>query len=419
MINNEDWMNKIWEWADYYEIGDGEIPRTEKELKSMECLYISEDINIRNRFDLPPEFVNLTNIVDVRLSGLKLTKVPRVLYQMVNITKLDLSLNNIKTIIKEIENLVHLKELNLSANNISKISKNIGKLLLLKDLQLEINKLQELPAEINLLTQLEEISFGGNDISSYPEVLDNSKIQKWILKIWRWKIEENIWGEASERSVWWLKHYRRYLYDTEGIPLNSKKIRENRHNIYIKNDKREFLYDFFPVELLKLKFDFITIYNCPYFTKIPNLFFNLDISKLNLANNNISKIPEEIGNLLSLSKLDLSGNCIEELPSTIYNLNNLNELNVGNNKIKVLPPLQCIELKSLRYLNNKDPSLEYKELVLEAVSKNGLELKYVSEELKADKEVVLEAVKNDADALAYASKEFKSDKEFILEAVKN
>ena len=50
-----------------------------------------------------------------------------------------------------------------------------------------------------------------------------------------------------------------------------------------------------------------------------------------------------------------------------------------------------------------------KEIVLEAVSKDGWGLKYVSDRLKDDKEVVLEAIKNNGLALAYASNRVQAE----------
>ena len=59
----------------------------------------------------------------------------------------------------------------------------------------------------------------------------------------------------------------------------------------------------------------------------------------------------------------------------------------------------------------------YKELVLKAIKKNGLALKYVSIELQNDKEIVLESIKQNEYALEYASIDLHNNKEFILESI--
>ena len=56
-----------------------------------------------------------------------------------------------------------------------------------------------------------------------------------------------------------------------------------------------------------------------------------------------------------------------------------------------------------------------REVVLTAVFNNGIILRYVSEELRADKEVVLIAVGSHGYALQYASKELREDKLFLIE----
>ncbi|MEC7765741.1 MAG: DUF4116 domain-containing protein, partial [Pseudomonadota bacterium] len=58
-----------------------------------------------------------------------------------------------------------------------------------------------------------------------------------------------------------------------------------------------------------------------------------------------------------------------------------------------------------------------KEKVIKRVSRNGYELQYASDELKADREIVLAAVQNHGGALQYASKEIKANREIVLAAV--
>ena len=60
---------------------------------------------------------------------------------------------------------------------------------------------------------------------------------------------------------------------------------------------------------------------------------------------------------------------------------------------------------------NKYALITDRELVLEAVKRNGSALKYASDTLNADPEVMLEAVRNDGNALEYASEELQNDPE--------
>ena len=54
-----------------------------------------------------------------------------------------------------------------------------------------------------------------------------------------------------------------------------------------------------------------------------------------------------------------------------------------------------------------------KEQVIQAVSGNGFDLQYASDELKADRGIVLAAVQDYGPALEYASKELRADREIV------
>jgi leucine-rich repeat protein SHOC2 len=63
------------------------------------------------------------------------------------------------------------------------------------------------------------------------------------------------------------------------------------------------------------------------------------LKELNLANNKLffSPLTPELGKLKGLLKLDLSGNQLDELPLELANLGNLEYLNVSNNALKTVP----------------------------------------------------------------------------------
>ena len=74
---------------------------------------------------------------------------------------------------------------------------------------------------------------------------------------------------------------------------------------------------------------------------------------LDLMNNQLTKLPPEIGQLSNLEQLNLSGNQLTELPPEITQLSNLPSLNLSRNQLTELPPEigQLSNLQSL-YLNS-------------------------------------------------------------------
>merc|ERR1712087_237377 len=58
-----------------------------------------------------------------------------------------------------------------------------------------------------------------------------------------------------------------------------------------------------------------------------------------------------------------------------------------------------------------------KDVVLAAVSQNGMALQYASEDLRADPEVVLAAIAQNGNAMMYAARHFQADRDFVRTAV--
>ena len=81
-----------------------------------------------------------------------------------------------------------------------------------------------------------------------------------------------------------------------------------------------------------------------------NWWERVDLTKLILASNQISKVSSKIKKLDSLQILDLHDNNISVLPDDIGALENLTKLNLSHNKISFLP-LGFYNLKNLRVLN--------------------------------------------------------------------
>ena len=70
-----------------------------------------------------------------------------------------------------------------------------------------------------------------------------------------------------------------------------------------------------------------------------------------MANNNLSNLPCELGQLNKLKKLDLSDNNLVYIPYDYINMSNLEELNVINNDFFALHEDLYTFMKNLKYLH--------------------------------------------------------------------
>ena len=75
-----------------------------------------------------------------------------------------------------------------------------------------------------------------------------------------------------------------------------------------------------------------------------------DSKKVELIGNNISFLPKEIGQLTALQQLYLSGNQLTEIPAVIGQLTSLQKLDLNNNKLTEIPA-EIGQLTSLQELN--------------------------------------------------------------------
>ncbi len=64
------------------------------------------------------------------------------------------------------------------------------------------------------------------------------------------------------------------------------------------------------------------------------------MTELYLCNNQLTRIPESIGNLTNLTRLSLNDNQLTNLPEGIENLSKLTELYLEGNPLVDLPVLQ-------------------------------------------------------------------------------
>ena len=250
VLSDDDWMQRLWDWADANDIYNYPLARDREELLATTELILCN----YNLIELPKEIGNLTNLTRLFLLEYLLIELPKEIWNLTNLTELGLTFTSLTELSKEIGNLTKLTELNLSGNNLTKLPKEIGNLTNLTKLDLEGNNLTELPKEIGNLTNLPELDLGNNNLTELPKEIGN------LTNLTRLDLEGNNLTELPKEI---------------GNLTNLPELDLGNNNL----------------------------------TELPKEIGNLtNLTKLDLWNNNLTKLPKEIENLINLTALSLGNN---------------------------------------------------------------------------------------------------------------
>lgn len=97
------------------------------------------------------------------------------------------------------------------------------------------------------------------------------------------------------------------------------------------------------------------------FSTIPDsvsLWAQSPLNHLTVSYSGVTRVSEEIGDLISLDTLDLSGNNLSVLPERVSDLQNLTMLNVANNRLSYLPD-SIGSMTNLRVLDVRSNNLSF------------------------------------------------------------
>ena len=204
---DDNWIQRLWDWADKNEIGDLEwveyeycadggyyrgVPRDKKSLLALVKLNLIEN----QLTELPKEIGNLTNLKELWFSDNQLTELPKEIGNLSNLTLLTLNDNQLTELPKEIGNLSNLKELWLYRNQLTELPKEIGNLSNLTDLWLWDNQLKELPKEIGNLSNLTSILLWNN-----PNLILTQEQKEWIKELKENGCDVRIDDDLFDRNI--------------------------------------------------------------------------------------------------------------------------------------------------------------------------------------------------------------------------
>ncbi|CAL1531996.1 unnamed protein product [Lymnaea stagnalis] len=151
---------------------------------------------------LPDSLKSLTQLLEIRLSNNRLTKLPVCVRKLKNLTRLDLSDNQIESaagldklrklqilvyeltsLIKEISALKRLEILRCSGNKIREIPRDIRMLRSLVDLDLSANQISALPTDIFLLPNIDVLNVSQNEVTKVPTYKVRHQDRRWISSV--------------------------------------------------------------------------------------------------------------------------------------------------------------------------------------------------------------------------------------------
>jgi len=268
----------------------------------------------------------------LRIACANLTSFPALTPELKMLTVLEISNTHLTNVPKGIEHLRYLKRLFLDRNRIVKLSERIFLLENLEVLSVCQNSLQTLPNFFNLLKDLQLFCAAKNFLKVLPPSLSALDSLKILF------LSENQWDEA--------------LLDFSGFEsLETVDLSRNA----LKGIPKNLLKD--SLKALNLATNQID--------RIPDEIENaLNLRVLRLSENLLVEISKKIGLLAHLESLDLCLNLLRRLPPEMGNLASLRKLNLVANIFLTELPLSFSRLSSLERLNYEYTSIPQEQIDL-------------------------------------------------------
>lgn len=121
---DDTWIQKIWRWADSFDINDEAIPRDKKALLALKSIVLEA----QGFTELPESIGQLSYIDTLELNYNQLKALPESIVQLQNLLQLGLNGNSLKALPESIGQLSNLTQLGLTGNNLKELPESIGHL---------------------------------------------------------------------------------------------------------------------------------------------------------------------------------------------------------------------------------------------------------------------------------------------------
>jgi len=236
----------------------------------------------------PANFTWLKMLQQLELINHDFTSLPNTMSNLVELRELTLGNCRLKSV-SEISALSKLQRLNLCFNKITSLSKVFQALTNLQSLNVSNNQLKDMPSELKYLTKLEYADFSNNRIT---KLNDGIKACKELTHL---NLEANQLGSGVlNRS-----------------PLSALTALTSLEILDVTNNK---------------------LTNMPSFANLSKL------TKIRMAENQVSSLPSGLEKLSLLQSFDVSSNALTDLPSDgLSGLISLKKFAFVNNKCKFIP----------------------------------------------------------------------------------
>eukprot|EP00727_Mastigamoeba_balamuthi_P007343 m51a1_g3229 hypothetical protein (1409) ;mRNA; f:92241-99014 len=307
---------------------------------------------------LPMSLSTLSKLQFIDVSGNRLGSLDSLFQsgtQMLALRHFDASRNALVTIPAAFyKGAANLENLSFANNKIQELSNDIGLFPILIRLDLAANRLSSLPTGLANLRLLKQLSLRGNQLGSslqsfvftgfnsiafvdlaYTGLTFFPKIS--VPGGWNASLKLDLTGNALTSFPSLNKRASAdldYLKTLKSLLVAENKITDLKE---IGN----------LASLLDLNLAGNGVPSIP--TNSPLLTLS-GMQNLNLGRNNITSLPDGIGQMGGLKSLDLGGNGLTSLPASIGSLSGLKSLSLGGNNLKTLP----VELGKLKGLQSLD-----------------------------------------------------------------
>ncbi|CAI1514154.1 hypothetical protein SEUBUCD650_0J01940 [Saccharomyces eubayanus] len=299
----------------------------------IESLDVSNNANIF----LPLEFIESSiKLLSLRMVNIRASKFPSNITEAYKLVSLELQRNFIRKVPNSIMKLGNLTILNLQCNELESLPAGFVELKNLQLLDLSSNKFMHYPEVINHCTNLLQVDLSYNKIQSLP------KSTKQLVKLAKMNLSHNkvnYIGNLSEMTN--LRTLNLRYNRISSIKTNAS----NLQNLFLTDNRISNFEDTLP------KLRTLEIQENPITSISFKDFYPTNMTSLTLNKAQLSSIPGELLTKLSfLEKLELNQNNLTRIPEEISKLTKLVFLSVARNKLEYIPP-ELSQLKSLRSLD--------------------------------------------------------------------